>query len=287
MKKITCEVCGNSEIVLQKDKFVCQKCGIKYSAEHLRNMFEKANSENIELPEQKQETKQEENKDDFYIQEIEKALIFNDIEKARELIYFISDYNKAQLLKCRLLLTTGTISDTKFKEAINRDNYCLDKQGFEYLAVFLKKDLILYRYLSVKHLIEYFLKHLQTFDCNTSIETINKDRKTLFDLFKSFGEVMAFCERNNLVWEFCLALKERKLFKTEEEVSNTIEKIKKEVEWGQAENYYDFFIKHYKKFAKAANKAFLDKKPFDQDSFVLSFFNKFVGIVTKEFLTKL
>ena len=279
MKKITCEVCGNSEIILQKDKFVCQKCGVKYSTEHLRNIFEKDNSENTESPEQKQETKQEENKDDFYIQEIEKALIFNDIEKARELIYFISDYDKAELCRCRLILSTGTISDTKFKESINRDNYCLDKHGFEYLTVFLKKDLILYRYLSVKYLIEYFLKHLQTFDCDTGIEAIKKDREILFALFKAFGEIMAFCERNNLVYEFCLALKKRKIFKTEEEVKDRIEKIRKKFEAGKAENYYNFFINLYKDFAKAAKKAFLSAEDFDEAPFVLSFFNKFVGII--------
>lgn len=272
MKKITCEVCGNSELELQKHKFVCQKCGVKYSTEKLRNIFAKINSANSE----KQPTQS--GKEELYLQEIEKALTNNDIEKALELLYPISDYDKAELLRCRLLLATGTLSDPKFKESINHNKYCIDKQGLEYLVVFVKNNLSLYRYLSVKYLIEYFLKHLQTLDCNTGIETINQDRKIFFDLFNSFGEVIAFCERNKLIWEFCLSLKERKIYKTEEELKNAIEKIQKEVLSGQIENYYDFFVNFYNDYAETANKAFLDRRSFDHTPFVLSFFNKFVGI---------
>ena len=114
------------------------------------------------------------------------------------------------------------------------------------------------------------------------IETINKDRKTFFDLFNSFGEVIAFCERNKLIWEFCLSLKERKIYKTEEESKNAIEKTQKEVLSGQTENYYDFFVNFYNDYAEAANKAFLDRKDFDKAPFVLSFFNKITEIICKD-----
>lgn len=277
MNKIICEICGNRELELQKDKFVCQRCGAKYSTKHLRDVFSNKNPDNSAT--QPIETSKKATKEELFLQEIENAITNNDIEKALELFYPISDYDKAELIRCRLFLATGTISDPKFKEAINHNKYCIDKQGLEYLVVFVKNNLSLYRYLSVKYLIEYFLKHLLSLNCDTSVENVNKNRPILFDLFKSFGEVIAFCERNKLIWEFCLSLKERKTYKTEEEVKNAIEKIQKEVSEGKAENYYDFFVNLYNEYAEAANKAFLDKKDFDHDTFVLSFFNKFLEII--------
>jgi uncharacterized Zn finger protein (UPF0148 family) len=39
MKKITCEICGNNDLVKQEGYFVCEYCGTKYSLEEARKMM--------------------------------------------------------------------------------------------------------------------------------------------------------------------------------------------------------------------------------------------------------
>lgn len=42
MKKIKCQVCGSSDIVKQDDVFVCQSCGVKYTAQNIKDMVGQA-----------------------------------------------------------------------------------------------------------------------------------------------------------------------------------------------------------------------------------------------------
>ena len=39
MKRLTCEMCGSTDIVKQDGLFVCQSCGTKYSVEEARKMM--------------------------------------------------------------------------------------------------------------------------------------------------------------------------------------------------------------------------------------------------------
>lgn len=39
MKKMTCEMCGSTDLIKQDGVFVCQVCGCKYSTEEARKMM--------------------------------------------------------------------------------------------------------------------------------------------------------------------------------------------------------------------------------------------------------
>ena len=39
MQKLTCEMCGSSDLIKQDGVFVCQSCGCKYSVEEAKKMF--------------------------------------------------------------------------------------------------------------------------------------------------------------------------------------------------------------------------------------------------------
>lgn len=39
MKQLTCEMCGNTDIVKNEGVFVCQSCGCKYTVEEARKMM--------------------------------------------------------------------------------------------------------------------------------------------------------------------------------------------------------------------------------------------------------
>jgi uncharacterized Zn finger protein (UPF0148 family) len=39
MKKLTCEMCGSTNLVKQDGMFVCQDCGTKYSVEEAKKMM--------------------------------------------------------------------------------------------------------------------------------------------------------------------------------------------------------------------------------------------------------
>jgi uncharacterized Zn finger protein (UPF0148 family) len=39
MKKLTCEMCGSTELIKDGGVFVCQTCGCKYSIEEARKMM--------------------------------------------------------------------------------------------------------------------------------------------------------------------------------------------------------------------------------------------------------
>ena len=39
MKRLTCEMCGSTDLVKQDGMFVCQNCGVKYSVEEARKMM--------------------------------------------------------------------------------------------------------------------------------------------------------------------------------------------------------------------------------------------------------
>lgn len=36
MKQLTCEMCGGTDLIKQDGVFVCQNCGMKYSAEEAK-----------------------------------------------------------------------------------------------------------------------------------------------------------------------------------------------------------------------------------------------------------
>ena len=39
MKRLTCEMCGSTDLLKQDGVFVCQSCGCKYSVEEARKMI--------------------------------------------------------------------------------------------------------------------------------------------------------------------------------------------------------------------------------------------------------
>ena len=39
MKKLTCEMCGGTDLIKQDGVFVCQSCGCKYSVEEARKLM--------------------------------------------------------------------------------------------------------------------------------------------------------------------------------------------------------------------------------------------------------
>ena len=39
MKRLTCEMCGSTDLVKQEGVFVCQSCGCKYSVEEAKKMM--------------------------------------------------------------------------------------------------------------------------------------------------------------------------------------------------------------------------------------------------------
>ncbi len=39
MKRLTCEMCGGTDLIKQDGVFVCQSCGVKYSLEEARKMM--------------------------------------------------------------------------------------------------------------------------------------------------------------------------------------------------------------------------------------------------------
>ena len=39
MKRLTCEMCGSTDIIKQDGVFVCQSCGCKYSVEEAKKMM--------------------------------------------------------------------------------------------------------------------------------------------------------------------------------------------------------------------------------------------------------
>jgi len=39
MKKISCEMCGSSDLIKQDGVFVCENCGMKYSLEDAKKMM--------------------------------------------------------------------------------------------------------------------------------------------------------------------------------------------------------------------------------------------------------
>lgn len=284
MGKITCEICGSEEIEKQGEKFICLNCGIRYSADNLRNMLKQTNTQNAESSQTKNE---EENKDDKYIQEVEKAIADNDITKARQLIYLISDYDRAELLRCVLILASGSVNEPAFEDAINQIN-CTNHHGFEYLAIFTGEKKLLYLYLSLQYMMEYFIKLSKTLNPDIDMNKIRNDfpyrEKNLhpyYELYSAFMDIADFCQRYNLVWEFCLAIKERKFLKTEEEVKNAIEKIKTDIAAGQTENYYDSFINSYESiyWYREEEKERNEEIVLQHDETVISFFNKMLEII--------
>ena len=38
MKALKCEICGSNDIVKRGDYFVCESCGVKYTAEDVRKI---------------------------------------------------------------------------------------------------------------------------------------------------------------------------------------------------------------------------------------------------------
>ena len=44
MKRMICEVCGDSDILKNKGAFVCRSCGCKHSLEEARKLLEGGNS---------------------------------------------------------------------------------------------------------------------------------------------------------------------------------------------------------------------------------------------------
>ena len=282
MGKLMCEVCRGTEIEKEGDKFVCKNCGVKYSVEHLRGLLGVDNpttSQPQETESSKQDimTSEQKAKEEGYIQEIENAINNNDINRAQELIYLISDYNKAELFRCRLILATGTVAQPNFDEAINRTQYAIDHHGFEYLAQYLFEEKLLYHYLSVKYMVEHFLKLVKTFNCDINADNIEKDPLPFCNLFTAFGTILDFCESHNFVWEFCLSIKERNIFKTEAEIKNEIEKIKMETAKGQTENFYSLFTTYYKDLINKTNGD-NNMEPSVVTSFLVKFYNKILEI---------
>lgn len=39
MKRLTCEMCGSTDLIKQDGVFVCQSCGCKYSVEEAKKMM--------------------------------------------------------------------------------------------------------------------------------------------------------------------------------------------------------------------------------------------------------
>lgn len=39
MKRLTCEMCGSTDLIKQDGVFVCQTCGCKYSIEEAKKMM--------------------------------------------------------------------------------------------------------------------------------------------------------------------------------------------------------------------------------------------------------
>ena len=39
MKRLTCEMCGSTDLIKQEGVYVCQSCGTKYSVEEARKMM--------------------------------------------------------------------------------------------------------------------------------------------------------------------------------------------------------------------------------------------------------
>ena len=44
MKKITCEMCGGTDLIKQDGVFVCQNCGMKYSLEDAKKTDDRRSS---------------------------------------------------------------------------------------------------------------------------------------------------------------------------------------------------------------------------------------------------
>ncbi len=282
MGKLMCEVCRGTEIEKEGDKFVCKNCGVKYSVEHLRWLLGVDNpttSQPQETESSKQDimTSEQKAKEEGYIQEIENAIANVDIKKALKLLHFISDRDKAELFRCRLFLATGTVSKPNFNSAISGvGGYTLESEnhGLQNLIENVKKDKALYRYLSVKYLIEHYLKLFKTLGDDITVDKVRKDPGSYFNFFHYFyDDILPFC--SDLVLEFCLALKERRFFTTEEDVKNEIERIKTEIENGQTENLYEFFINYREDFLDSLD---IDTH-FEQDAGIVQFLNKILQFI--------
>ena len=50
MKKLTCEMCGSTDLLKSDGVFVCQSCGTKYSVEEAKNLLQKAGETKGEKP---------------------------------------------------------------------------------------------------------------------------------------------------------------------------------------------------------------------------------------------
>lgn len=117
MKKLTCEMCGSTDLLKSDGVFVCQSCGTKYSVEEAKKMM-------VEGTVQVEGTVRVDNKDkiDNYFKMAESAYESENLKEAEDyankIIEIDPKHAEAWLIKGKAAGWQSTIANVRFSESI-------------------------------------------------------------------------------------------------------------------------------------------------------------------------
>ena len=127
MKRLTCEMCGSTNLIKQNGVFVCQDCGTKYSVEDAKKMMTEEDAE-ISASTDKVDTV---DSIESYYKMAENAYASNNREEAEgycnKIIEIDPDNYKAWLLKGQAAGWQTTLVNIRLEEAINCFLKAIDK----------------------------------------------------------------------------------------------------------------------------------------------------------------
>lgn len=141
MKRLTCEMCGSTNLIKQNGVFVCQDCGTKYSVEDAKKMMTEEDAE-ISASTDKVDTV---DSIESYYKMAENAYASNNREEAEgycnKIIEIDPDNYKAWLLKGQAVGWQTTLANIRLEEAVNCFLKAVDKASEEERESVEKKTL--------------------------------------------------------------------------------------------------------------------------------------------------
>ena len=126
MKKLTCEMCGSTEIIKEEGVFVCQNCGTKYSVEEAKKMMVEGT---VDVSGSTVKIDNSDKLDNFYIM-AENAYNADNKKEAEEycnkIIENDSQNYKAWFLKGKSAGWQSTLAKLRFDEAVSAFKNAID-----------------------------------------------------------------------------------------------------------------------------------------------------------------
>lgn len=243
MALIKCKECGKEISSLAN---VCPNCGCPIKTDTQQNQ-----GSNFVL----------DNTGNNYLEMAQSALIADNYDEAiryaNKLIERNTNDYEAWLIKGKATLLSGTVANTRFKEAIYCFNNILSKKNDAFLLRCDIVSTILSVYDNFQARIEGNKKGaISQALINGVIDTISgtdlaqeniNERNTNISVVEQLKNefsayVIPFIDTYNLKWEINLFLSKRPIGNTEEEIKRNIERIKEDITNGNIEDFYQNFL---------------------------------------------